>query len=219
MVLYSGISSDYNDAAKEIENTRSEGQTIFDNKLNNPPSKYQEEYDDMKELIDCVGNLCELALNPSGSLLTYTESYKEADNKGAEALTKVSNHFNGETSTGSDISVDEKDNETKDLQHIEEIKAAVETYAADHYGNNLPSTITISCPTGSKGYITYGGIKEGALSEYGLGSSTDNKVVMNMSSEWTGGTYEWSFNTSTWKWSAPSGIHAKYFYADGTEYK
>lgn len=108
----------------------------------------------------------------------------------------------------------ERSRESTDLQNIEEIKTAAETYVADHGEETLPGTITVTCPTGSKGHITYGGLSAGTLGEYGIADSG----IPNKSTKWTGGSFVWSYDTSTYKWTAPTAIHADYFNADGTNY-
>ena len=109
----------------------------------------------------------------------------------------------------------ERSRESTDLQNIEEIKTAAETYVADHGEESLPATITVNCPVGAKGHITYGGLSTGTLGEYGIADSG----IPNKSTKWTGtGSFTWSYDTSTYKWTAPSSFHADYFNADGTNY-
>ena len=108
----------------------------------------------------------------------------------------------------------EKSRESTDLQNIEEIKTAVETYVADHGEETLPAAITVTCPSGSVGHIAYAGGTVGYLSEYGI----PDAGIANKSSKWEG-TFTWSYSTSTFSWTAPaSTVHATYFNADGTNY-
>ena len=106
----------------------------------------------------------------------------------------------------------ERSRESTDLQNVEEVKTAVETYVADHGEESLPGTITVTCPAGSKGFIQYAGTGID-LSEYGIASAG----IANKSTKWQG-TFTWSYDTSTYKWTAPSGVHADYFNADGSNY-
>ena len=105
----------------------------------------------------------------------------------------------------------ERSRESTDLQNIEEIKIAVETYVADNGEKTLPDSITVTCPSGSKGYITCDLGNE--LNSYGIATTG----VANKSTKWSG-TFTWSYNTSTYMWTAPTGVHADYFNADGTDY-
>ncbi len=108
----------------------------------------------------------------------------------------------------------EKSRESTDLQNVEEVKTAVETYVADHGEASLPAAITVTCPTGATGNITYGGLGNGSLAEYGIGTSADTNGPSNKSSKWTG-SFVWSYNTSTYQWTAPS-AQADYFTALGS---
>ncbi len=105
----------------------------------------------------------------------------------------------------------EKSRESTDLQNVEEIKTAVETYVADHSDGSLPATITITVPTGSIGTIT---CNASDLDEYGIASAG----IPNKSSKWAG-SMTWSYSTSgsnAFQWSEPgSNGSATYFYANG----
>lgn len=108
----------------------------------------------------------------------------------------------------------ERSRESTDLQNVEEVKTAIETYVADHGEDSLPAKITVTCPSGSIGHISYGGLTAGALSEYGIGAAGSADGPSNKSRKWTG-TYTWSYDTSAYTWTAPS-ASADYFNADGT---
>ena len=111
----------------------------------------------------------------------------------------------------------EKSRESTDLQNIEEAKTAIETYVADHGEESLPGSITVSCPKATTGNITYGGLASGKLSDYGVGGASDNIASKSKSSKWSGtGDFVWTYNTSSYKWTAPSGISATYFKSDGS---
>ena len=106
----------------------------------------------------------------------------------------------------------EKSRESTDLQNVEEIKTAVETYVADHSDGSLPATITVSIPAGSIGNITH--TLGGSLTEYGIASTG----IPNKSSKWSG-SLTWRYSTSgstAFQWSEPgSAGSATYFYANG----
>ncbi len=106
----------------------------------------------------------------------------------------------------------ERSRESTDLQNVEEMKTAIETYVADHGEDGLPSSFTVNVPANTKGMITYTGTS-GALSEYGI----EDAGRPNKSSKWQG-TFTWTYSTSTYSWTAPTGVHADYFNADGTNY-
>ena len=105
----------------------------------------------------------------------------------------------------------ERSRESTDLQNIEEVKTAVETYVADHGEESLPAEITVTCPKESKGKITCSLAEK--LEEYGI----DKDGIANKSTKWKGtGEFKYTYSTSTYKWTAPSGIAGDYFKADGT---
>ncbi len=111
----------------------------------------------------------------------------------------------------------ERSRESTDLQNVEEVKTAIETYVADHGEETLPANITVTCPSGSIGNITYGGLDPGKLAEYGVGGASDSNGAANKSKKWVG-TFTWSYSTTTYVWTPPTGVHADYFNADGTTY-
>lgn len=107
----------------------------------------------------------------------------------------------------------EKSRESTDLQNIEEIKTAVETYvaeSADKPSVTLDATITVTCPKGSVGKIVCS-CKD--LDAYGV----PDDGISNKSKKWTGtADFVWSYNTTNYTWTAPSGITGDYYNADGT---
>ena len=64
----------------EIENSQEEVSSIM-RELQNPPEEYQEAYIAIKELYDAYIELTEMALNPSGSLTTYSSNFNNADSE------------------------------------------------------------------------------------------------------------------------------------------
>lgn len=105
----------------------------------------------------------------------------------------------------------EKSRESTDLQNVEEVKTAVETYVADKGSSaTLPGTINVTLTTGATGAIT----SDTSVKEYGVADAG----IKTKSSKWQG-TFTWSYNTSTYTWTAPAaGVHADYFNADGSDY-
>jgi type IV pilus assembly protein PilA len=106
----------------------------------------------------------------------------------------------------------ERSRESTDLQNIEEVKTAVETYVADHGEDpSLPSTITVTMTNGSTIAPSVD------LTEYGI-ASTGIKVK---SSKWTPATNTYSYptsGTSAYKWANPTGS-AVYFDLTGSSIK
>ncbi len=103
----------------------------------------------------------------------------------------------------------ERSRESTDLQNIEEVKTAVETYVADHGEDTLPATIKVTWSNGPSGVINCTDVD---VTEYGI----DSSGIKTKSSKWTGGTLEYSYSTTTYTWTAPTGVHADFFNADGT---
>ncbi len=107
----------------------------------------------------------------------------------------------------------ERSRESTDLQNVEEVKTAVETYVADHGEDaSLPASIVVTLNK-SPGNITCDlGAK---LEEYGIASAG----IKAKSAKWEG-TYTYTYATSgpnAYKWvlSDPNG-KAVYFKIDGT---
>lgn len=88
---------DFNDALAELykdSSFNSDVEAIEDNQdsvqknmkgLRNPPNKYKEAYNELKEFYDCYIEFTNLAVNPSGSLTSYTSDYNDLD---AEVMSK-----------------------------------------------------------------------------------------------------------------------------------
>ena len=105
----------------------------------------------------------------------------------------------------------ERSRESTDLQNVEEVKTAVETYVADKAGETtLPDSITVTLTTGATGAIKANGV---SLTDYGVADAGSK----TKSSKWVG-TFTWTYSTSTYTWAPPTGVHADYFNADGTAY-
>lgn len=104
----------------------------------------------------------------------------------------------------------EKSRESTDLQNVEEVKTAVETYVADHGEDaSLAATIKVKLAP-APGSITC----EGAdLTEYGIPAAG----IKTKSSKWAA-TYEYTYNTTgdkAYMWQNPTG-NATYYNTDGT---
>ncbi|MBQ7874205.1 MAG: zinc-ribbon domain-containing protein [Oscillospiraceae bacterium] len=61
-----------------IENNQATVKTLM-KQLTNPPEEYEEAYDALKDFYDAYLQLTNLALDPTGSYNTYSESFNEAD--------------------------------------------------------------------------------------------------------------------------------------------
>ncbi|MBR1862313.1 MAG: type II secretion system protein [Lachnospiraceae bacterium] len=109
----------------------------------------------------------------------------------------------------------EKSRESTDLQNIDEVKTAVETFVADYAEHISATKITV---TGTKGgAITCDATTDGltggekTLTEYGIDGTTKMK-----SNKWTGNIV-WEYSTSAYTWTLTSStVDATYFKADGT---
>ena len=103
----------------------------------------------------------------------------------------------------------ERSRESTDLQNVEEVKTAVETYVADHgEDSSLPASINVVMSKGS--YIK----PDIDLTEYGVAS----EGIKVKSSKWDAASYTYTYptsGTSAYTWTIPSGS-AVYFYLDGS---
>lgn len=70
--------SDFQNQLSTIK-TNQENVSSLMRELQNPPEEYQEAYIAIKELYDAYIELTEMALNPSGSLTTYSSNFNNAD--------------------------------------------------------------------------------------------------------------------------------------------
>ena len=107
----------------------------------------------------------------------------------------------------------ERSRESTDLQNIEEVKTAVETYVADHGEDaDLPNTITVTFNR-APGAIT----ADVSLEEYGIASAG----IKSKSSKWEDASYAYTYPTSgsnAYKWNIPTG-KAVYFDLAGSSIK
>lgn len=103
----------------------------------------------------------------------------------------------------------EKSRESTDLQNVEEVKTAVETYVADHGDQSLPSTITVTL--NRSGNIVCN--MSASLTSYGIASAG----VPVKSSKWNVDGV-WNYNTKTYQWSGnTTACSADYYYLDGSQ--
>jgi len=104
----------------------------------------------------------------------------------------------------------EKSRESTDLQNIEEVKTAIETWVAEN-GEDATGSITVTIPASGGGNITVTGPSTMDLGAYGI---TLPKALK--SKKWVV-TANWSYSLTDYKWTAAAG-HATYFNLDGTNY-
>lgn len=83
------ISSDYSSKINDIKiDSLSEIPSLY-KKLKNPPKKMKNAFDDLEELYDAYLSFTDMALNPSGSLNSFTNKYNELDDKVASLYKKA----------------------------------------------------------------------------------------------------------------------------------
>lgn len=96
---------DFNDALSNLfsdSSFRSRVQNIKANRdkvaelmkrLKNPPAEYKEAYDALRELYDAYYELTDCAVNPTGSLTTFTAAFNEADTSTAKYYKAMQIYF------------------------------------------------------------------------------------------------------------------------------
>ena len=72
------ISDEYTKASKEIKDNQNEVQNLM-KELINPPEKYKEAYNALKNYYDAYLKLTNCAINPTGNLSSYTSEFNNAD--------------------------------------------------------------------------------------------------------------------------------------------
>lgn len=75
---YLMISDEYTTSKEEIEENQEKVQALM-KELTNPPEEYKEAYAVLKDFYDAYSRLVNLAINPTGSLTSYTSNFNEAD--------------------------------------------------------------------------------------------------------------------------------------------
>ena len=104
----------------------------------------------------------------------------------------------------------EKSRESTDLQNVEEVKTAVETYVADN-GESISGSITVTLPASGSGNISY---TNASLESYGVASGG----IPVKSKKWKE-TGSWVYDTGTYKWSGnTSTCSADYYMLDGSQW-
>ena len=105
----------------------------------------------------------------------------------------------------------EKSRESTDLQNVEEVKTAVETYCADKGDSGtLPASITVTCNK-APGSITCSCTD---LDEYGIADAG----IKTKSSKWSA-NFVWTYNTTgtdAFQWKNTTTATATYFKSDGS---
>ena len=102
----------------------------------------------------------------------------------------------------------EKSRESTDLQNIEEVKTAVETYVSESEG--ITENITITHAASATTCTVAGGIDGTKLGAYGLSDTINLK-----SKKWE--AFTWTYNKDSYTWSvSPANAKAQYFNIDGT---
>lgn len=79
----------YIDIINEVEKNRDEVKVIME-KLKNPPIKYTDKYEDIKEFYDSYSTFINLVINPTGSLTTYSTNYNNAKSDFLKQYNKIS---------------------------------------------------------------------------------------------------------------------------------
>ena len=57
--------------------------------LQNPPEEYEEAYDAIKDLYDAYLEITGLAVNPTGSLTTFSSNFNSADSEAIKCYNEV----------------------------------------------------------------------------------------------------------------------------------
>ncbi|MDY6072291.1 MAG: zinc ribbon domain-containing protein [Bacilli bacterium] len=86
-------SSDFKEKIESIKSNQEEVANLM-KKLKNPPSEWEEAYDDLKDYYDSYLELTNLAISPTGSLTTFSSKFNDADNKMSNSYSKMKNYIN-----------------------------------------------------------------------------------------------------------------------------
>ena len=103
----------------------------------------------------------------------------------------------------------EKSRESTDLQNVEEVKTAVETYVADHGESISAGTKYNVVLDKTAGTIS----TDCSVSEYGVTGTIPAK-----SKKWSG-NISWQYDTSSYSWGSAPSVSGDYYKADGTPIK
>lgn len=85
-------SSTYKLSKSKIEKNTEDVNSLM-KKLLNPPTEYSAAYDKLSELYDAYSSLTECALNPSGSLKSYSSTFNDADSAVLKCFKAVQLYF------------------------------------------------------------------------------------------------------------------------------
>lgn len=83
------ISSEYSNQISKIKSASMDTIPSIFKKLKNPPKKMEDAFEDLEELYDTYLSFAEMAINPSGSLNSFTDKYNELDDKLATQYKKA----------------------------------------------------------------------------------------------------------------------------------
>lgn len=76
----------------DIENNQESVADMMKN-MKNPPEEWEDAYDDLQEYYDAYLTLTNMAVNPTGSLQTYSSSFSEADMEVANNYDRMKSYF------------------------------------------------------------------------------------------------------------------------------
>lgn len=78
----------FQDKLESISNNQQEVTSLM-RKMNNPPDEWKDAYNELKVFYDEYINLTNLAINPTGSLQSYSTDFNEADTNSINAFSKL----------------------------------------------------------------------------------------------------------------------------------
>lgn len=62
--------------------------------LQNPPEEWENAYNDLQDFYDAYLSLTNMAINPTGSLQTFSSGFREADAETVNCYNKMQTYFN-----------------------------------------------------------------------------------------------------------------------------
>lgn len=85
--------SKYTDKANDLKSSKTKIDSMMSD-MSNPPNEYKEAYYALYDFYTAYCDMIDLAVNPSGSLTDYTDSYRKKDDELAETYKKASRYLN-----------------------------------------------------------------------------------------------------------------------------